>query len=64
MIRKLEQKDNQVIKQLIQSCLEEYKLDIPGTAYYDPQLEDLYSFYQQGKPYRYRSEERRVGKEC
>lgn len=53
MIRLLEKKDNKIIKDIIQSSLKEYGLDIPGTAYFDPQLDDLYSFYQQGEQYAY-----------
>lgn len=30
---------------LIRSVLEEHHLDIPGTAYYDPQLDDLADYY-------------------
>lgn len=44
-IRKLTEKDNQAVKKIIQSSLEELNLNLPGTAYYDPQLEDLAAFY-------------------
>ncbi len=44
-IRRMEAKDNQAVAALIRSCLKAAELDQPGTAYYDPQLDDLYGFY-------------------
>ncbi|WP_404454615.1 GNAT family N-acetyltransferase [Oceanobacillus kapialis] len=46
-IRKIEQKDNQAIEHIIKRSLESFDLDIPGTAYFDPQLSSLAQFYQQ-----------------
>lgn len=53
LIRPIKQQDNERVKEIIQSSLKEYGLDIPGTAYYDPQLNDLYSFYKQGENFCY-----------
>lgn len=45
IIREIKREDNQQIKKLIQTSLESLNLDIEGTAYFDPQLNDLYYFY-------------------
>ncbi|MET3682742.1 putative acetyltransferase [Alkalibacillus flavidus] len=45
-IREIETKDNQTIEHIIKSSLESYGLDIPGTAYVDPQLSNLTQFYE------------------
>ena len=44
-IRKIQPADNQTIKKVIQTSLEKHGLNIPGTAYFDPQLGDLYGYY-------------------
>ncbi|WP_040287420.1 GNAT family N-acetyltransferase [Sporosarcina koreensis] len=44
-IRPIEQKDNAVMERIIKQSLEAVGLDIPGTAYTDPQLGDLYGHY-------------------
>ena len=46
-IRKIKELDNVPLAQLIRTSLEKHQLDIPGTAYFDPQLDDLYHFYAQ-----------------
>ncbi|MEG0254035.1 MAG: GNAT family N-acetyltransferase [Vagococcus sp.] len=46
MLREMTRKDNQGVKALVQRSLKLLGLDKPGTAYYDPELNDLYSFYQ------------------
>lgn len=46
-IRLIEKADNEAVRQIIKESLKEYGLNIPGTAYFDPQLDDLYSFYNQ-----------------
>lgn len=46
-IREIEDKDNQIIEQIIKRSLESVDLDIPGTAYFDPQLSNLAQFYRQ-----------------
>jgi len=44
-IRKITPADNAAIATLVKYNLKEHGLDIPGTAYFDPCLVDLYSFY-------------------
>ncbi|MCM3588251.1 GNAT family N-acetyltransferase [Mesobacillus maritimus] len=46
-IREIEEKDNKAMEQIIKRSLESFGLDIPGTAYFDPQLSSLYQFYKQ-----------------
>jgi putative acetyltransferase len=46
VIREIEEKDNQAMEQIIKPSLESFGLDIPGTAYFDPQLGDLAGFYE------------------
>lgn len=45
-IREMEERDNQTMEQIIKRSLESYNLDIPGTAYFDPQLSNLAQFYK------------------
>lgn len=44
-IREIEEKDNKTIEKIIKRSLESFQLDIPGTAYFDPELERLAQFY-------------------
>ncbi|MDY0404896.1 GNAT family N-acetyltransferase [Virgibacillus sp. 179-BFC.A HS] len=46
-IREMEEKDNKTMEQIIKRSLESYDLNIPGTAYFDPQLGNLTEFYEQ-----------------
>ena len=46
-IRKMTAKDNMRVKEIIQTSLEQLGLAIPGSAYFDPQLEHLSEYYQQ-----------------
>jgi len=46
-IREIEEKDNKKIEQIIKRSLESFNLNIPGTAYFDPQLSSLAQFYKQ-----------------
>ncbi len=46
-IREMEEKDNQKMEQIIKRSLESFNLDIPGTAYFDPQLSSLAQFYKE-----------------
>lgn len=46
-IRAIKKEDNAQIKAIIQDSLKSHGLDIPGTAYFDPQLDDLYQYYQE-----------------
>ena len=52
-IRSIEEKDNKTIEQIIKRSLESFELDIPGTAYYDPQLGSLAQFYREQPNARY-----------
>lgn len=47
LIRTMEPKDNVAMKTILQQCLRDAKLDKPGTAYFDPQLDELAQYYQQ-----------------
>ena len=46
-IREIKEKDNKTIEQIIKRSLESFELNIPGTAYFDPQLGSLAQFYSQ-----------------
>ncbi len=46
-IRPIQPKDNQAIQQIIKDLLKKYGLDLPGTAYFDPQLSALYEHYKE-----------------
>lgn len=45
IVRKIEEKDNQAIAAIIRHNLEINRLDLPGTSYTDPQLDNLYYYY-------------------
>lgn len=45
-IRTIQEKDNKKIEAIIKQSLEFEKLNIAGTAYFDPYLGELYQFYQ------------------
>lgn len=44
-IRYIEPKDENAIAKIVRENLKKYQLDIPGTAYYDPQLDCLSRYY-------------------
>lgn len=44
-IRYIEQKDDKAIAKIIRDNLKKYQLDIPGTAYYDLELDHLSQYY-------------------
>jgi putative acetyltransferase len=46
-MREIEEKDNKTMEQIIKRSLESFDLNIPGTAYFDPQLSSLAQFYKQ-----------------
>lgn len=46
-IRQMAIQDNKDVADLVRSSLAHFGLDIPGTAYFDPQLDQLFEFYQQ-----------------
>lgn len=45
ILRQIQAPDVTKVAQLIRTSLEEFGLDKPGTAYFDPQLDDLWSYY-------------------
>ncbi|BAP85305.1 putative acetyltransferase [Paucilactobacillus hokkaidonensis JCM 18461] len=47
LIREMLPKDNPKMKLILQKCLRDAGLDKPGTAYFDPQLDELAQYYQQ-----------------
>lgn len=46
LIRPIAKEDEPVIAAIIRNVLEESQLDVPGTAYFDPQLDYMYDHYQ------------------
>ncbi len=46
-IREIDEKDNQTVELIIKRSLELFNLNIPGTAYFDPQLSSLAQFYKE-----------------
>lgn len=52
-LRPIEEKDNPAVAELIRRSLKEFGLDKPGTAYFDPQLDNLADYYSghQGKAF-------------
>lgn len=46
-IRTIEPKDNQAMKQILQNDLKTVGLDLPGTAYFDSNLDTLNQFYDE-----------------
>ncbi|MEE3897239.1 GNAT family N-acetyltransferase [Priestia megaterium] len=45
IIREIKKEDNAKVKEIIQNSLKSLGLAIPGTAYFDPQLNDLHQYY-------------------
>jgi putative acetyltransferase len=51
-LRQIEEEDNHEIAVLIRSVFREFKIDKPGTVYYDSATDDLYSLFKtQGSVY-------------
>jgi putative acetyltransferase len=44
-IRGIKKEDNAKVKEIIQDSLKSLGLAIPGTAYFEPQLNDLHQYY-------------------
>ncbi|KAA9300126.1 MULTISPECIES: GNAT family N-acetyltransferase [Aerococcus] len=44
--RPIQAKDDAQLAGIIRACLESFSLDLPGTVYYDPELDRLSDFYQ------------------
>ena len=45
-LRRIEERDNMEIAELIRSVFREFKIDKPGTVYYDPTTDDLYNLFR------------------
>ncbi|MER2063628.1 MAG: GNAT family N-acetyltransferase [Alkalibacterium sp.] len=45
-LRRIEERDNQAVGEIVQASLRSRGLDLPGTAYYDPYLFSLDDYYQ------------------
>jgi len=45
IFRKIEKRDNKEIAELIRSVFREFKIDKPGTVYFDPTTDDLYCLF-------------------
>jgi len=46
VIRELKKEDNQQLARIIRSVLAEFKANKPGTVYYDPTTDDLFTLFQ------------------
>lgn len=46
-IRRIEQRDDPAMAAIVRANLKKYHLDIPGTAYFDPQLDHLSRYYSE-----------------
>jgi putative acetyltransferase len=46
VFRKIEKKDNKEIAELIRSVFREFGIARPGTVYFDPTTDDLYTLFQ------------------
>ncbi len=45
-LRAIEERDNKEIAEVIRSVFREFKIDRPGTVYYDPTTDDLYNLFR------------------
>jgi len=43
--RKIEEKDNKELAELIRTVFREFKIDLPGTVYFDPTTDNLYKLF-------------------
>lgn len=48
--RKIKEDDDQKIAEIIRENLQRLHLDIPGTAYFDPELDHLSAYYTMIRP--------------
>jgi putative acetyltransferase len=46
IFRRIEKKDNKEIAELIRTVFREFKIDRPGTVYFDPTTNDLFALFQ------------------
>lgn len=52
-IREIQEKDNSALAKLIRESLKANQLDIPGTAYFDAELDNLSAYYQSSRQRQY-----------
>jgi putative acetyltransferase len=57
ILRRIEERDNTEIAELIRSVFREFKIDKPGTVYYDPTTDDLYSLFKKPGSFYWLAEE-------
>jgi putative acetyltransferase len=46
VLRKIEERDNKAIAEVIRTVFREFGIDRPGTVYYDPTTDDLFSLFK------------------
>ena len=46
IFRTIEERDNEELAELIRSVFREFKIDRPGTVYFDPTTDDLFTLFQ------------------
>ncbi len=46
IVRRIEERDDAAIASIIRENLKKFGLDIPGTAYFDPELDHLSAYYK------------------
>lgn len=46
IIRKIKPEDNKAIAEVIRTVFREFKIDRPGTVYYDPTTDDLFGLFK------------------
>ena len=59
-VRQIEKRDNIEIAALIRKVFREFKIDRPGTVYFDPVTDDLYTLFQTPRSIYWIAEERSV----
>ena len=45
-LRQLERKDNKPLSDLIRGVMREFRIDLPGTVYYDPTTDHLFELFE------------------
>jgi putative acetyltransferase len=65
IFRKIRKEDNKEIASLIRTVFREFHIDKPGTVYFDPTTDDLYSLFQTpGSVYWIAEEEEKITGGC
>jgi len=49
VFRTIEERDNKAVAELIRNVFREFKIDRPGTVYFDPTTDDLHSLFREPK---------------